>query len=256
MANGAAQWISGTRHLADRELRSSINRTARLAGGLYLAMMPFAVLGIIYIPSVLIEEGNAAATARNIVASEWLFRSGTVSHLIGQSIFIFLVLALWRILRPVNKDHALLMVALALLGVPVAFLNEVHHLAVLQLLSGPDYLRVFSADQLHAQAMLFLDYRRSGLLVAQVFWGLWLLPLGYLVFKSGFLPKVLGILLIVGGCGYLNDCGAELLVPTLETTISQFTFVGEVLLPLWLLIKGVDVERWYSLARHSAGEGS
>jgi Domain of unknown function (DUF4386) len=219
-----------------------------------LAMMPFAFLGIIYVPSVLVVRGDAAATARNIMASEWLLRTGTVSHLIGQSIFLFLVLALYRLLRPVNKDQAVLMVVLALLGVPIAFLNEVNHLAVLLLLSRPDYLGALTSDQLHAQAMLFLHLRQSGILIAQVFWGLWLLPLGYLVFKSGFLPKLLGILLIIGGCGYLIDVGAQLLFPSFDATISQFTFVGEVLLPLWLLIRGVNVERWSSLARHPAAE--
>jgi len=221
----------------------SITGTARLAGGLYLAMMPFAALGVLYVPSVLVVPGDPAATARNILASETLFRSGTVSHLIGQTIFIFLVLALYRLLSPVNKDHARLMAVLALLGVPIAFLNEVNHLAALQLLRGPDYLGAFTTDQLQAQAMLFLDHRRLGLLIAQVFWGLWLMPLGYLVFTSGMLPRVLGVLLIVAGCGYLVDCGTHLLIPGIDTTVTQFTFVGEVLFPLWLLIKGVNVER-------------
>jgi hypothetical protein len=221
---------------------ASINRTARLAGGLYLAIMPFSAFGILYVPSVLLVPGDAATTSRNIIASEWLFRSGTVSHLIGQIIFIFLVLALYRLLKPVNKDHAVLMVVLALLGIPIAFLNEVNHLAALRLLSSADD-GAFTSTQLHAQAMLFLDMRRSGILVAQVFWGLWLLPLGFLVFRSGFLPKLLGILLVIGGVGYLLDSGTQLLFPGLPT-ISQFTFIGELLLPLWLLIKGVNVERW------------
>jgi hypothetical protein len=204
--------------------------------------MPFSFFGIIYVPSVLVVPGDSETTFGNIMASEWLFRSGTVSHLIGQVIFIFLVLALYRLLEPVNKDHAGLMVVLALLGVPIAFLNEVNHLAVLRLLSSADE-GAFTSTQLHAQAMLFLDMRRSGILVAQVFWGLWLLPLGFLVFRSGFLPKLLGVLLVIGGAGYLIDSGTQLLRPGLAT-ISQFTFIGELLLPLWLLIKGVNVERW------------
>jgi hypothetical protein len=214
--------------------------------------MPFAFLGIVYVPSVLVVPGDAAATARNIMASEWLFRSGTVSHLIGQIILIFLVLALYRLLKSVNKDHAVLMVVLALLAVPIAFLNELNHLAVLRLLSGSDSLRPLTSDQLHAQAMLFLDIRNSGIYVAQIFWGLWLLPLGYLVLRSGFLPKLLGILLVIACCGYLIDSGAHLLLPGFDATISQFTFVGEVLFPLWLLIRGVNVERWPSLAPHPA----
>ena len=232
---------------------ASINRTARLAGGLYLALMPFGFFGILYVSSVLVVPGDAATTARNIMASEGLFRGGIVSHLISQIIFIFLALALYRLLEPVNKRHAVLMVVLALLAVPIAFLNEVNNLAVLRLLSGTDYLRAFTSEQLAAQAMLFLDLRGSGILVTLVFWGLWLLPLGYLVFKSGFLPRLLGILLIVACCGYLIDCVVQILFPTLDATIGQFTFVGELLLPLWLLFKGVNVERWQALAQATNG---
>jgi hypothetical protein len=205
-------------------------------------MMPFAFFGILYVPSVLLVRGDAAITSRNILASEWLFRSGTVSHLIGQIIFIFLVLALYRLLKPVNKDHAVLMVVLAVLGIPIVFLNEVNHLAALRLLSSAAD-GAFTSTQLQSQAMLFLEMRQSGILVAQVFWGLWLLPLGLLIFRSGFLPNLLGILLVIGGAGYLIDSGTQLLFPGLAT-ISQFTFVGELVFPLWLLIKGVNVERW------------
>ncbi len=129
--------------------------------------------------------------------------------------------ALYRLLKPVNKDHAVLMVVLALLGIPIAFLNEVNHLAALRLLSGADD-GAFTSTQLHAQAMLFLDMRRSGIFVAQVFWGLWLVPLGFLVFRSGFLPKLLGTLLVIGGAGYLIDSGTQLLSPGVAT-IGQFT---------------------------------
>jgi hypothetical protein len=211
-------------------------------------MMPFSFFGIMYVPSVLVVRGDPAATASNIITSEWLFRSGTVGHLVGQIIFVFLVLALYQLLAPVNRGHAVLMVVLALLGVPVAFVNEVNHLAVLRLLSGADYLEALTPVQLHAHAMLFLDLRQGGLMFAQVFWGLWLLPLGYLVFRSGFLPRLLGILLIIAGAGYLADVVIRLLFPGIDATVSQFTFVGELLLPLWLLFKGVNVEAWQRVA--------
>ena len=242
------------------EAEASINRTARLAGALYLAVMPFAVFGIIYVPSVLLVPGDPAATSRNILASALLFRSGTVSHLIGQVIFIFQVLALYRLLKPVNENHALLMVMLVLLGIPIAFLNEVNHLAALRLLSSTDD-GAFTSTQLHAQAMLFLDMRQSGILVAQIFWGLWLLPLSFLVFRSGFLPRLLGALLMIGGAGYVIDAGMQLLFPGVPT-ISQVTIafamlaaIGELVFALWLLIKGVDVARWQEvalLAKHGA----
>src|SRR5512146_2560829 len=117
---------------------ASINRTARLAGALYMALMPFGFFGVIYVTSFLLVSGDAATTSRNIMASEWLFRSGTVSHLISQVILIFLALVLYRLLKPVNKDHAVLIVVLALIAVPIAFLGEVNHLAVLRLLANAD----------------------------------------------------------------------------------------------------------------------
>lgn len=221
---------------------ASINRTARLAGGLYLASMPFAIFGFFYVPSVLLAPGDAATTSRNIMASEWLFRSGTVSWLVAHIILIFQVLVLYRLLSRVNKDYGTLMVVLALLSVPIVFINEINHLAVLQLLKNATD-GTAGAPQLHAQAMLFLDMRQSGILVAQVCYGLWLLPLGVLVFRSGFLPKLLGVLLMIAAAGYLIDSGTQLLSPGLAT-ISQFTFVGELLFPLWLVIRGVSVKGW------------
>jgi hypothetical protein len=211
--------------------------------------MPFGFFGIIYVPSVLVVPGDAAATSRNIMASEWLLRSGTVSYLISQVIFIFLVLALYRLLKPVNKSHAMLMVVLALPAVPIAFLSEVNHLAALRLIAHADD-EAFTANQLQAQAMLFLDMRENGILFALVFWGLWLLPLGLLVFRSRFLPKPLGVLLVISGAGYVIDSGTQLLSPGLAT-IGQFTVVGEVLLTLWLLIRGVNVQRWQEAALHA-----
>ncbi len=221
---------------------ASIKRTARLAGGLYLSLVPFGIFSFVYVPSVLFVRGDAAATSRNIMASEWLFRAGIVSHLISQIIVVFLVLALYRLFKPVNRDHAVLMVVLAILCVPISFLTEVNNLAALRLLRGADD-GAFTPSQLHAQAMLFLEMHRSGVLVAQVFWGLWLLPLGALVLRSEFLPKLLGISVLIGAAGYLFDSGTHLLFPG-RATISQFTVLGELLLPLWLLSKGVTVERW------------
>lgn len=230
---------------------------ARLAGVLYLLLIPFSVFSLIYVPSKLVVPGDAATTAGNIVASEALFRSAIVSHLVGQTIFILLALVLYRLLKPVNRNHAVLMVVFALISVPIAFINELNRLAALILLSGADYLSVFAADQLHAQVMSFLELHEHGIAIALILWGLWLFPLGYLVFKSGFLPKILGVLLMIGCMGYLIDALVFFLFPDFDVTISHFTFVGEVLLPLWLVFKGVNVERWeeYALAsmdRYSA----
>jgi hypothetical protein len=203
------------------------------------------------LPSVLIVPGDAATTANNVLASESLFRLGVVSALITQTVQILLVLALYKLLKPVNRNLALLMVIFILLGVPIAMLNELNHFVVL-LLSGADYLTVFTADQLQALVPLLLDLHEHGIMIAHIFWGLWLLPMGYLIFKSGYIPRILGVLLIIGGFGYLIDFVTFLLFPDFDVTIAEFTFIGELLLPLWLLIKGVDVEQWEKRALESA----
>jgi len=229
---------------------------ARLAGFLYLLLIPFSAFGLLYVPSKLIVPGDAATTASNIVASEALFRSAIVSHLIGQTIFILLPLVLYRLLKPVNKNHAVLMVVLVLVSVPITFINELNHFAALILLSGADYLSVFAVDQLHAQMMLFLELHEHGIAIALIFWGLWLFPLGYLVFKSGFLPKILGVLLMIGCIGYLIDALTSMMFPDFDMTVSQFTFIGELLFPLWLVFKGVNVERWEKLVLASDSSAS
>ena len=147
--------------MTSESMTVSVNRTARLAGWLYLALIPFSVLGFFYVPMVLIVPGDAATTSRNILASELLFRTGTVSWLVGHIILILLALVLYRLFKPVNKDHAVLMVVLALLCVPIVFLNEVNSLAALHLLK-----RSPGDAHVHGQVILFLDMRQSGILLA------------------------------------------------------------------------------------------
>ena len=186
------------------------------------------------------------------MASESLFRLGIVLNLftfIGQ---IFLVLALYQLLKVVNKNMASLMVIFALAAVPIAMLNELTQLAVLQLLSGADFLKVFTTEQLQALVYLFLRLHSQGILIAQIFWGLWLFPMGYLVFKSGFLPRILGILLMIGCFGYVVQSFAAFLLPSFKLNIIFYTSWGELLLVLWLLIKGVNVEQWEKRALESA----
>ena len=227
-------------------------KTARIAGFLYLLVVPLNVFAMMYVPSILIVPGDVAATANNIMASEGLFRSGIVSFLIGQTIFIFMVLLLYKLLKPVNKNHAVLMVILILVGIPIAMLNTLNQFAALLLLSGADYLTVFGAGQLQALVPLFLDLHEHGIQIASIFWGLWLLPLGLLVYKSGFLPRILGILLIIGFLGYLIDFVTFFYFPNFDAPIVTLTSIGELLFPLWLLIKGVNVEEWEKRALESA----
>jgi hypothetical protein len=223
---------------------NSIKKTARIAGLLYLALAVLSAFGLVYVPSMLIVPGDAAATANNIVTSESLFRLGFMSNLIAFTVNVFVALFLYKLLKPVNKNMASLMVILILIGLAIGMLNELNQFAALLLLGGADHLTAFTADQLQALASLFLDIYKHGFSIAHIFWGLWLFPLGYLVFKSGFLPKVIGVLLIIAGLGYLVDFTLFFLFPDITVTVSEFTFVGEVLLILWLLIKGVNVEQW------------
>jgi hypothetical protein len=221
----------------------SPSKTARIAGILYLGMMPLAIFTLWVRASVGVP-GDAAATARNVRASEDWLRVAIVTWLASQTLFIFLLLALYKLVAPVNRAHASLMVVLGLAGVPIAFLNEIFQFAALVLVSGADYLEPFGAAQRDASVMLLLRLHDHGLYIAHVFWGLWLLPLGGLVFRSGFLPQILGVLLIVAGAGYLVDFLRYVLVPDVELTVTQFTFIGELLLPLWLVVRGVDTRRW------------
>jgi Domain of unknown function (DUF4386) len=222
-------------------------RTARSAGILYLLMIPLGVLGIMYIPTHFIVPGDADATVKNILAEVFTFRVSIVSALAVQLVQIILVLMLYRLLKVVSQTQAALMVILILVAVPIAMLNEVNQYAVLQLALHPDYFSSLSSDQTHGLVGLFTDLHQYGVIIAQIFWGLWLLPLGYMVYKGGFIPRIIGVLLIIGGIGYLTDSIMFLLFPALGVTISTYTFIGEVLLPLWLLIKGVNVVQWQKL---------
>ena len=230
----------------------SPQKIARIAGFLYLSLALLAFFGFPYGSSHMFVPGDAAATVNNIMTSEWRLRLNIVVNLLGLIVNVFVVLALYRLLKTVNKNIASLMVVFLLLSVPIGMLNELNHIAVLLLLSGANYLTPFTTSQLHALILLFHDLHTGGLNIAQVFWGLWLFPMGYLVFKSGFLPRILGILLMIGCIGWLADSFAAFLLPNLGLTIGMFTGLGEVLLPLWLVIKGVNVEQWQKRAAESA----
>ena len=227
------------------------NKTARVAGCLYLMLFPLGIFGIIYVPSSLIVLGDAATTASNIMANELLYRLSIVTALTLQIVYIFLALALYKLLNPVDKNNAVLMVILVLVAAPIAMLNELNHVAVLLVLSGSDFLTTFSLDQVQASVPLFLNLHEHGVFIAQIFWGLWLFPMGYLIFKSNFLPLALGILMIIGGFGYLVDSFVYFIFPDFNVTFSEFTFLGELLLPLWLMFKGVNHEQWENYALKS-----
>ena len=220
---------------------NSTKKAARFAGLLYLLMSIPAPLTLIYIPSTLIVSGDAAATASKIRASEWLFRLDIAGNLLGQTIFIFVGLALFELFRGVNRRLALVMLILVLVSVPIGFVNELNQIAALILLSGANFLSAFDPGQLNALLMLFLKLHGNGFLVVEVFWGLWLFPFGVLVYRSGFLPRILGVLLIPAGFAYLAVTTSHLLFPHYGDLVSRVATVlqlGELPIIFWLLIMG------------------
>ena len=220
----------------------STKKTARLAGVLYLVNGVTGFFSIIYVPSKLIVSGNAAATGNNILASERLFRLGIVSELICAAEFVLLLWVLFRLLGGVNKTHASLMVILGLVSIPIMFVNALNGIAALTLLRGADFLSVFDQRQRQAFAMQFLSLHGDGFVVAGIFWGLWLFPFGILVYRSRFLPRILGVLLIAACFGYLAQSFTSLLLPSYEDVVYRFAgialTVGEPAMMLWLLIRG------------------
>ncbi len=220
-------------------------KIARVAGTVYLIVVIFGLFSLMYIPNALIVWGDAAATASKIMESELLFRLGIVSGYICMLAFVILPLVLYKLLKEINRDYAVLMVILALLSAPLSFYNLSNQFSMLQLLSSADYLNVFDASQLNALMMLSLDSYFVGNLIAQVFWGLWLLPFGALVYRSGFLPKILGVLLVIGCFSYLIDTVARTLCADYgSTAFANYILIpsgiAEIVICFWLLIIGVN----------------
>jgi Domain of unknown function (DUF4386) len=220
-------------------MRSTKN-PGRFAGLLYVLTSIVGFFAMGYVPSKLIVHGNAAATASNIAASETLFRLGIAAVLIGQAAFIFVALALYDLLKGVSRRHASLMVILIVVSIPIALVNELNSIAALVLVRGES---VFEKPQRDALAMLFLNLHHHGFVVAEIFWGLWLFPLGLLVYRSRFLPRFLGVWLALAGIAWVILSLTGILLPQYQNkvdTYSQPAFIGEIVFMLWLAIKGAQ----------------
>ena len=223
---------------------NSTKKQARFAGLLYLLASIPAPFALIYVPNSLIVSGDATATANHLRASETLFRLGIVSELFGFIMFIFVVLALYRLFKGTSEKHALAMAILLLVSIPISLLNVLNDIAALVLVSGADFLSVFETRQLDALAYVFLRLHGQGFVVAQIFWGLWLFPFGILVIRSGFIPRFLGYLLFIAASGYLASSFTSLLLPSYRHLVDQFAMVleaGELPIIFWLLIWGAKV---------------
>ena len=217
-----------------------------MAGLLYLIYIVITIVADVFCRSPLIVYGDAATTARNIMASEWQFRFGITGDLVSIVFFLLAAWALYVLLKSVNKDLALLFLLLNLGGVAVYSINLLNQFAAVLLLSGADYLKVFQVDQLQALAMFFLNLHHNGYWIAQIFFGAWLFPLGYLVYKSGFLPRILGIVMMIHFVGWLMTTLQFFLFPGFGV-ITYLTyplgFISEFGLTLWLLIMGVKEQK-------------
>ncbi|MDN3694382.1 DUF4386 domain-containing protein [Chryseobacterium tructae] len=220
------------------------NKTARLAGFIYLVVIITGFYSLMYVPSQLIVKEDPGLTFHHISSSNFLFRSGIASSMLCYIAFTLLPLALYQLLKETNKNAARLMVIFAIISVPISLINLQNKFSVLTLVEGADYLKVFDSRQLQAQVMLLLSNYNKGILIVQIFWGLWLFPLGYLVYRSGFLPKILGVFLMLGCFGYIMNVFSRILIPDFQDyAISGYitlpASIGEIGMCLWLLIVGV-----------------
>lgn len=218
----------------------SIDKTARLAGLVYLVTVVTGIFSLLYVPSRISGHGDAAATVHNILASETLFRFGIAVGSIGYVAFLVVPLILYKLLGPVNRSMGALMVAFAVVSTPIDFVAIANQLDILSLLDGDKYRQLFTPEQVQARVLLLLDAYHNKVFISEIFWGLWLLPFGYLVFKSGFLPRILGIFLMLGCFGYLISAFGLMLFPhyTLPGFIMLPATFGEIGICLWLLIMG------------------
>lgn len=219
----------------------SRSRNARIAGFLYLAVTVLGPIRLIYIPTALFVAGNPAATAHNIVSHELLFRAGIFADILIAPLEILLVLALYRLLNDVNRTLATLMVAFGFADIPLYVVNTLNDVGALMCARGADSLSTFGVAQREAMVTLFIDLHHYGVVVNEVFWGLWLLPFGILVYKSRFLPRFLGIWLIANGFAYLAQNVTGVLAPRVADIVASVAFplqLGEIAIMLWLIVIG------------------
>ncbi len=221
----------------------SNKKLARIAGLIYLGVILTGIFSLMYVPSKLVISNNVSITYQNIASSQSLFRLWIVSGLLCYAFFLFLPLFLYKLLKPVNENYAKLMVLLAIISVPIFFLNAQNLFNILSLVIDTNSHNGFSIEQIQSHVMLYLNQYENGLRIVHIFSGLWLFPFGYLVSKSDFLPKILGVLLMLGCFGYLINFVGHTLIPNyskigISSYISLPASFGEIGTCLWLLIMG------------------
>jgi len=220
---------------------SSLKRQSRIAALLYFLNALPAPFAFLYVPSVLIVRGDAAATANNVRHSEVLLGLGIAGELFSATVIVFAMVAFYRLFKAVSEKHALAMMILMLVSVPISYLNVLNDLAVLTFARGPAFLNgAFDKAQLDAFVLFFYRLHNQGLVVAQIFWCLWLFPFGIAVWRSGFIPRFVAIATIAAGCGYVIASSVSLFLPPSAQGIGDLAMIlgaGELAF-FWLLIWG------------------
>ncbi|HEY8719070.1 DUF4386 domain-containing protein [Pengzhenrongella sp.] len=224
---------------------TSSTRLARITGILYLIVAVFGGFAEFFARATVYVPGDATATAANVVANSELVRIGFVADLVQTTVFLFVGFAFYLLLGHVNRNVARTMVIFVALSVAIQSLNLLHQFMALLVATSETYQAALGSDASDALVLLMLDMHHYGYLIAQMFFGLWLLPLGYLVYRSGIFPRALGVLLAIGCAGYLVDMLAKFLVPEVAATLSPFVTmpaaVAELAMVGWLLVKGVRI---------------
>jgi len=218
----------------------SLKKQSRIAAALYFLNALPAPFSLLYVPSVLIVRGNAIATANNVRDSETLLRLGMAGELFSSTVVIFAVLAFYSLFKAVSGKHARAMLILMLISVPISYLNVLNDIAAITFARGPEFLSSFDQPQRDALVLFFLRLHSQGFVLAQIFWGLWLFPFGILIWRSAFVPRIIGVFAIIAGSGYVIGSSASLFLPTYAGVIGQYAMIfqaGELSF-IWLLIWG------------------
>lgn len=215
---------------------TSSKRLARIAGVLYLLVGIFGgfAQGFVY-PKVYVA-GDAATTAQNVLANSGLVRLGVVADLFQATVWVFLALVLYRLLKQVNKNAARAMVSLVAIGAGITMLNVLFEFEGLRVATGAVNLAGLGAPGSNAMTLLLVDAHHYGLLIASIFFGLWLMPLGYLAYKSRLFPRALGVVLIAGGACYLVDMLAAFLVPDVGKAIHGYITIPSAIAEIWMVV--------------------
>jgi hypothetical protein len=234
--------------MTDRTAKSSPRARARAAGLLYLIVIVTGGFAQLFVRAHLIVRDDAAATSANILAHDALFRLGLASDLVGIAAYIGVTAILYDLLKPAGRSLSLLAAFFSLAGCAIMAANLVNHVAPLVLLGGAHYLTVFRVDELQALALTFLRLQAYGYVITTVFFGLYCFSIGWLIARSAFLPRILGVLLVIGGGCYLINSFTIFIFPDVAAKLSLYLLappgIAEILLALWLSAVGVNAAKW------------